>query len=632
MGIRVYFLFLFFFASCAAAETVPTVHVKAPAYAEGSYTSGPNTVINQQQITRTGITSLAQILQSLGGVQLQDMAGNGSQVSLGMRGFGMNASSNTLLLINGIPVTNPDMAPPDLNAIPVQEIESIEIISGSESVLYGDQAVGGIINIHTRQYQENIIEASCNGGSYNLYGCRAAIRQHIYMTNFNMSAATSHTDNYRDHNDYDQNLVMGDVMYPYANGRINFNYKIANEDMQYPGALTTAQVRQDREQASNDIDYFKDWNAFLHLHHQQQFSSDWQFETDLAHRVMHGHGVLYSPFTQSRSTYFLKPQIKGIFKRSIITSGLDVQDDRYNLNSSFGPTDNHQQQYGLFGISNIPLDSHFSVSIGARGAQQGSYLRSSTVSNTINRAAATTLGGNYKPNNNLEFYLRRAGSFRFPKADENTFAANGVGSLRTQRGISYESGVQAKNKNNTAKLAIYQLNLRDEIAFDPLQTPQQPFGSNRNLSPTVRRGLILSGKHRLTRQLSIDGQYNYVHARFQNGVNSGNLIPLVSENILHAGLNYHFAQHWNFYTEALFTGSQYAANDDANIAGRLGGYTVYNFNLRYHWKNFTASFRVNNIFNKYYYFYTVYQPSMPSEFFYPAPTRNFVLTASYAFE
>src|SRR5579872_6708456 len=127
MGTRICFLFLFFFASYAVAATVPTVHVKAPNYLEGSYTSGPNTVINQQQITRTGITSLAQALQSLGGVQLQDMAGNGSQVSLGMRGFGMNASSNTLLLINGIPVTNPDMAPPDLNAIPVQEIESIEI-------------------------------------------------------------------------------------------------------------------------------------------------------------------------------------------------------------------------------------------------------------------------------------------------------------------------------------------------------------------------------------------------------------------------------------------------------------------------------------------------------------------------
>ena len=624
-------LFLFFFTVSAHAATVPTVYVNAAKFNESSYSSGPDRQISQEYLNLSGTSSLADALRNFGGVQLQDMVGNGSQVALGMRGFGMNASSNTLLLINGIPVTNPDMAAPDLNAIPIHEIESIEVIAGSESVLYGDQAVGGVINIHTKQKSAEKIAASCSAGSYNFYGCYAFLGKQIGVTNFFITTANKHTDNYRDHNDDDQNSMMGNILYPYPNGQFRFNYKIANDDMQYPGALTAAQVRQDREQSTNDTDYFKNWNAFLHAHHQQQFTSDWQLATDLAYRVMHGHGVLFSPFTQSRATYFLKPQANGYISHTNIVSGVELQGDQYQLNSAYGNTDNRQQEFGLFALTSVPAYTHFSISLGARGAEQMSDLHSTNTNNIINRALATTLGGDYKPDANTDIYLRRAGSFRFPKADENSAAANGVGSLRTQRGISYETGAQLKYGESSGKISIYQLNLRDEIAFDPLQTPQQPFGSNQNLAPTMRRGFTISGNHPLTNKLMLDGQYNYVRARFQNGIYAGNFIPLVAESIFHAGLNARLSEHWNVYTEALFTGSQYSANDNANVGGKVSGYTLYHFSIRYLWKNITASLRVNNVFNKYYYFYTVYQPSLASEYFYPAPTRNFVLAMEYGF-
>src|SRR5580700_4124310 len=91
-------------------------------------------IISKESIAAVGATSLQEALQTLGGVQLQDTTGNGSQVLLSMRGFGGNASSNTLLMVNGIPLTNPDLAPPDLNAIPIQQVEYLEVFAGSESV------------------------------------------------------------------------------------------------------------------------------------------------------------------------------------------------------------------------------------------------------------------------------------------------------------------------------------------------------------------------------------------------------------------------------------------------------------------------------------------------------------------
>jgi iron complex outermembrane receptor protein len=613
------------------SKSIPSVIVTAEKKDSSSFTAHPGFIITREQIAATGVTTLAHALQDLGGVQLQDISGTGSQVLLSMRGFGANASSNTLMLVNGIPLTNPDMAPPDLNSIPLAEIEYIEIISGSESVLYGDQAVGGIINIITHKDSDNPIGLSCSTGSYHQHNCMASVYHRFDLMDFNLNLANNHTDNYRDHNNYDQSLLSGGISHTYQTGRINFDYTIASEKMLYPGALTKSQVEANRRQAANTTDFFRDTNGLFHLQSQQNIYTQWRLTTDLSLRTMHGDGVLFSSFKQSRSSGFLKPQLDGMIGKIRLKSGMDFQTDQYRLSSLLGTTKDTLEKYGIYFLASMPVNDRLAFEIGARGAQQDSTLTSLTASHFVSRAAASTIGTTYLPGPDVKLYLRRAESFRFPKADENSSTPPGINSLRTQRGAAYEAGAEIIREAYSGKLQIYQLNLEDEITFDPTQTPSHPFGTNRNLDPTVRRGLIISGKKTITRDITVNGQYNHVNARFQSGANSGNRIPLVSENIMRAGISYKLAQHWNFYSEAIFTGNQYPDSDDANVAGKIGGYTVYNLNLRFVYAQFSASLHFNNIFNKYYYLYTVYQPAIQSEFFYPAPGRNITLTMNYAF-
>lgn len=629
MSRRLSFVFILLCSSITlAARVVPSIIVTKPTIHEHSLSGGPQSIITHAQINTTGVSGLGQALHHLGGVQLQDMTGNGSQTLVSMRGFGANAGSNTLLLVNGIPLTNPDIAPPDLNAIPVQNIKYIEVIAGSESVLYGDQAVGGVINIVTYEKSSDHLNLSCDAGSYDARDCRFDLSNHFQTTTYTLSGTVSRTNNYRAHNDYEQNLLLGSLLFPYSSGSIALDFKTAAENMQYPGALTEAQVHQNRRQASNNTDFFKDTSLFLHLHHKQQLPSDWLLETDFANRNMSGNGVLSIPFSQKRNTYFIRPVLRGKSYHTSIMTGLDLQADQYQLNSAFGRTDDTQQKYGLFGLLNAPIASRLILSAGARGAMQDSRLSSTTVSHYINRALTTTIGLTYQLTPEAALYIRRAGSFRFPKADENASTTNGQ-PLRTQRGMAYETGAEWQHEQYTAKLNLYQLTLKDEIAFDPFQTSEQPFGSNRNLAPTIRRGASLSGRDQLLSWLTADGQLTAVSARYQHGIYAGNRIPLVSQALLHAGMDIHPLEHWNVYMEGVFTGNQYPANDDANAAGQIGGYTIYNLNIRYHIKRVSAAFHINNIFNQYYYFYTVIQPGLPGEFFYPAPGRNFLFTISY---
>lgn len=606
-----------------------TITIIAPQKPTSTSINGAKTIINDKQISVRGFTSLAQTLQQSGRLQLTDTSGSGSQASISLRGFGSNADSNSLILINGIPVTNPDLAPINLNIIPLQDISRVVISAGTESVLYGDQAVGGVVNIYTNDTNPDTTRLSCQSGSFNQYGCNMSFSNTLESNYLHMTANTTHTDNYRDHNNYDQQHATVTFNYPHERGDIRTDINILNENLQYPGALTSNQVRNDRRQASNSNDYFKDINGNIQIIAHQQVGDNSTIETAAAHRQMNGNGVLYSEFTQSRSSDYFKPSIKINFDHVNFISGLDYQHDQYQLNSLYGKTESIQQKYGVFTSNTIPWLNSNAFTLGLRAAEQSSNLASFTSDTQLNRALATEIGYQFTASPEMSFYAKRATSFRFPKADENASTTPQSGGLRTQRGISYESGFKFNRDKQQVMIDIYQLSLKDEIAFDPLQTPQTPFGSNQNLSPTQRRGISISGNTDINSYLSADAQYNIVSAQFIGGTYAGNHIPLVANNLMHAGMQFNYTDNWHAYLEANHTGSQYAANDFTNQSGSLGGYTTYAASLQYQRKAVTATLRADNLTNKEYYFYSVVQQGSEDTFFYPAPTRSVMLSVDY---
>ena len=150
------------------AEQLPTVIVSAARTEQSTVTiPAAINIITQDDIEASGASNVSEVLRNQGGIYLTDLYGTGTHSKVAMRGFSSeSAASNTLVIVDGRRLNNIDLSAPDLNSISIKDIERIEIIQGSAGTLYGDQAVGGVINIITKSPEKASREIELSAGSY----------------------------------------------------------------------------------------------------------------------------------------------------------------------------------------------------------------------------------------------------------------------------------------------------------------------------------------------------------------------------------------------------------------------------------------------------------------------------------
>ena len=131
-----------------ALDEVTVTATKFPSKA--SQTGKVQTIITRQQLERAGGKDLTQILHEQSGFFISGTNTPGKDKTVYLRGA---KGEHTLITINGVPVYDASGVTSafDLRSIPVDNIERIEILKGSQSTLYGSDAVAGVINIITKE-------------------------------------------------------------------------------------------------------------------------------------------------------------------------------------------------------------------------------------------------------------------------------------------------------------------------------------------------------------------------------------------------------------------------------------------------------------------------------------------------
>lgn len=623
-------------SAIAAPDQLDTVVVSATR-SEQSNISTPSsiTVIRRDEIEASGASHIIDVINGRGGAQVRDFYGDGTRATIGMRGFtGDTASSNTLILVDGRRLNNPDTSGPDLNSISLDNVERIEIVQGSAGTLYGDQAVAGVINIITRDIKDFSANISVDAGSYDTTRVHATVSNRAKNGfGFRFSVENKNSDGYRENNELDYENFLGKIDYKHANGLIFLEHQQVYEDLNTPGAINQAAIDADRRQ-SNGKNQFNDTDTNVtRIGMRHNLSQNWSFEAEITARDSDSNAdfgggdvstsrLEVNEFTPRFIGFVPTPHGEVQF-----TLGADIIESEYDIASVFfgsaSSTNNKQSVQNIYGQVVIPLSKEFAITTGARYSDVKNDLVNSSAFPAgvdINDSlTAAELGISYTLNPQVRLFARADQNFRFAKVNEQTFAPAGVIGLETQEGTSYELGAEWKKNRHSAKAIIYKIELDNEIDFDAV------LFKNNNLDPTERNGLTLEGHYQATPKLTLGAQYNYTDAKFDEGNFDGNRIPFVAKNMALLTANYDLTSQWKLFAELQYISDRVQAGDFANSRDTLDGYTLANVAAHYKQKNLTISGRIQNLLGKEYSSYATFDS------YYTAPERNAILSVNYAY-
>jgi len=158
-----------FWPRTAAAQDQPDVLVTASREPQSlDQALWSSDVLTAADIEASQTLSLQDLLADLPGVQIDNTGGLGKQSSLFIRGLN---SDQTLLLVNGVRVGSATNGLPPIELIPMNQIERIEVVRGPLSTLYGSDAMGGVIQVFTRNGEQPgfSVDASTTGGTYSTF-------------------------------------------------------------------------------------------------------------------------------------------------------------------------------------------------------------------------------------------------------------------------------------------------------------------------------------------------------------------------------------------------------------------------------------------------------------------------------
>ncbi|MDO6707494.1 TonB-dependent receptor [Photobacterium sp. 1_MG-2023] len=570
-------------------------------------------VISQNEIKSSGAQDLTSLLRGRAGIQVSD-TNSGPVFSL--RGFsGGQAASNTLILVDGRKLNRNDLSSPNLNAIALNQVDKVEILSGSAGVLYGDQAVGGVINIITKSPESTGGSVGATAGSYDTYGYRGDVSGRINEDwHYYLAGNQTNSDNYRKHNASEDGSILGKVQFLKGDKRFFLEVSYLDSHRDYAGSLTEEQFNENPKQANPTFpdDYSHEISTVYRTGYRQSIAQNWDMSTEISYEEADTRGISYSANNTKKldNLYGTLQLESGLPLRNgevNILLGVDYSDTGFDYLGSSFDRDNDQQTLSAYGQLNVPLLDDLTALIGGRYSSVEDKLRDKTAYPTgqsiDNDAHALELAFNYLVDDKQRLYVRYDQNFRFAKVDEQAYTSAGVVGLKPQTGDSIEAGWSFSDSVLMTSLNVYRLDLQDEIVFDssaPAPNGGLFPGANVNADATRRYGVDVSVVRYLTDAVSVGAEYHYVDAEFTQGPNKNKNLSWVAPHTGRAFGTLVFMHDWQLFAESVYTGSKYRDGDNANAQDKVDDYWLFNTALSYTANRWQATLRVDNLADKSY--------------------------------
>jgi iron complex outermembrane receptor protein len=602
------------------------------------------TVITSSDIEQAPSNNIVDLIVRESGISLRSFFGNDKQAVIDIRGMGDTAPSNVIVMVDGMRLNSADLTGADFSSIPLDQVERIEIVRGAGSVMYGDGAVGGVINIITKQGQkEPEVSLYTSYGSYATFDGRASYRGS--SNNFSLAAIGDYYDSngYRENGYFQKKDASVKTGYD-PSDYVSFTVagSLHQDEYGLPGPVSkeNKDIRENRVLTDRPHDYGEttDWRAVGGV--EIELGRWGSLTAKRGYRVRDNSYIIgYSPLIPEQD----QTDTIDEYTKSLIL-GYSKEYRAFGLTHKFRcGLDSYVTEYVREERSRDQRENSETKPIGAylsndwrlaegllfqwgyryneyRGRFREDLLKSfSGVKRWVNGAIVEKrwtrnvydTGFVYAFGPDASLFTSHATSFRVPNVDEFAQADE---SLRPQQGRHTDIGGRIGIGNLTEfAVTFFQVEIEDEIYYGEDPLTGQSFNRNYD-EKTIRRGVETDVRLYPADSIYLWGNYTYTEATFEI---TDTFVPLVPRHKASIGLEWNILEPLLFSLTGTFVGSRFDGNDqDNNRYEKLDAYTVLDGKLSFTRRGLKLFVGINNILDE------LYSTTAYSESYYPMPTRN----------
>lgn len=534
-------------------------------------------VHTRTEIDRSGASTLYDYLSRFTSVNVMPGFGNRFTPLLDMRGYGIgDGHQNLVVTVNGRRLNNIDSIPQLLGAIPLGDIERIEISKGSGSVRYGDGAMAGTIQIVTRQRAG--VELEGYVGSQGAQGLSASAG--IDLGRFAVSASAEKTGHdgfskkdpsgHRDKSDSDAWLVSLSGK-PVDRLRLSFDAGKTRIDTRYPGPLSLAQFKDDPAQSNGanytPQDFITDyWQAGL----------EFDVTDNLALKVRHSQEDKTSEYRNGwgKSEYdYSSTDLELGFKNGalVVAGGFQIFDGRRE--GSGNKTDKDKVAWFVQGQYAFERFI-FSAGLRKEGVKYAYRSGAGATLKDDEKLTAWDIGLNYRFDDTWAVFANYNSAFQAPDIDRFFVAdfnfsppvTSFNGFIKPAHARTLNIGFNRVTPFSRLKVTAFHSRLRDEIYY--FKTGPWS-GVNTNIDRSHKYGVEIQNAWLIGKRYTASLNYAWTRAIIDRedrggGAYDGKDLPGVSRHSLVAALNVKVGDNGSLNLSHTWRSKAYAAEDFAN--------------------------------------------------------------------
>ncbi len=464
-------------ADTASLEEVVISATKFPL--KTSQTGKVVTIISRQDIERSGGRDLSQILNEQGGIYINGANSNpGKDKSIYIRG---GRVEHTLITIDGVPVYDASGIGSnfDIRNISIDAVERIEVLKGSQSTLYGSDAIAGVINIITRKSGTKPLSVYglASAGSLSTIRTNAGINGKIKAVDYNIGYSHYSTKGISeaqkpvgstatfDRDDYKQNSFQASLgiqassrfrIQPYLRytknrGALDQQGFTDETDFTYDAENLQSGVRNEVIIGKGKLNLLYNFNKTDRGYLDDSTGSRNGF-------------YKYNTSSYKAAEHFAEAFVVYPFGSVTLTAGADFRASNtqqtslsnFGAGTTLGSDSVKQNQVALYSALNFSTANGFNVEAGGRFNHHSVYGGN----------AAFNVNPSYLISKQLKIFANVSSGYKTPSLYQ-LFSEYGNKDLAPETSINLEGGIQYFTKDNNASIraAYFKRDVKDAIAF-----------------------------------------------------------------------------------------------------------------------------------------------------------------------